>query len=129
MQNNEQIMNIRIGNLFKRRREKLGLSLKDLSVSVSLTPTQISRIENAQLKKPAFIDLMLLANFYHLPIEEIIKYARAEKKEKELEEQSEAAKLLVLVKTIVERGTEDQHRYVKTLLAALLNHFHQDWES
>lgn len=71
----EQIVSIRLGRLFLKRREELGLSLRQLEAATTINLTQINRIENGQLKKPAFIDILKLASFYKIPLNDLVEQA------------------------------------------------------
>jgi transcriptional regulator with XRE-family HTH domain len=65
---------INIGRVFKRRRDELGLSLRQVEQATGISISQVNRIENGALNKPSFVDVLKLVEFYRIPITMITSY-------------------------------------------------------
>ncbi|WP_068794300.1 helix-turn-helix domain-containing protein [Brevibacillus laterosporus] len=68
-----------LGELIKRKREDLGISLSEVSRKTGISKGGISKIENGETKGPELSTLKPIADVLEIPYEEIIEYCiRAE---------------------------------------------------
>ena len=70
---NESLINtIELGRAIKRRREELGLSLRDVADVTSVSASTLSRIENGT-GKPDADNIARLTNWLDMPVDRVMK--------------------------------------------------------
>lgn len=70
---NESLINtIELGRAIKRRREELGLSLRDVADITSVSASTLSRIENGT-GKPDADNIARLTNWLDMPVDRLMK--------------------------------------------------------
>ncbi len=70
---NESLINtIELGRAIKRRREELGLSLRDVADKTNVSASTLSRIENGT-GKPDADNIARLTNWLDMPVDRVMK--------------------------------------------------------
>ncbi len=77
--NNESLIStIELGRAIKRRREELGLSLRDVADKTAVSASTLSRIENGT-GKPDADNIARLTSWLDMPIDRVMKKQRNDK--------------------------------------------------
>ena len=64
----------KLGEIIKRTRNKLNLTLSDLSRISDISEIELWLLENGKIKKPKCIFLLRLSNILNLDYNELLKY-------------------------------------------------------
>ncbi len=73
---NKKLVDIKeLGKILKRRREELGLSLRDLSIETGISASTLSRIENG-VGKPDADNIARLADWLKMPLDRILRKSK-----------------------------------------------------
>jgi transcriptional regulator with XRE-family HTH domain len=75
---NNLINTIELGRAIKRRREELGLSLRDVADKTDVSASTLSRIENGT-GKPDADNIARLTNWLDMPVDRVMKTQNAQK--------------------------------------------------
>ncbi|HSI89086.1 MAG TPA: helix-turn-helix transcriptional regulator [Pyrinomonadaceae bacterium] len=74
LKNDNYINTVELGRAIKRRREELGLSLRDVADKTNVSASTLSRIENGT-GKPDADNIARLTNWLEMPIDRVMKKA------------------------------------------------------
>ena len=67
---------VKLGKLFRKCREELGMSIREVSTKAELAPSYLCKLETGDTFKSIGIEnLLRLAKFYKLPMETLLKEA------------------------------------------------------
>ncbi len=77
--NDRLISTMELGRVIKRRREELGLSLRDVADKTSVSASTLSRIENGT-GKPDADNIARLTNWLDMPIDRVMKVKKSDNK-------------------------------------------------
>ena len=72
LKNDNFINTVELGRAIKRRREELGLSLRDVADKTNVSASTLSRIENGT-GKPDADNIARLTNWLEMPIDRVMK--------------------------------------------------------
>ena len=77
--NDRLISTMELGRAIKRRREELGLSLRDVADKTNVSASTLSRIENGT-GKPDADNIARLTNWLDMPIDRVMKVKKSDNK-------------------------------------------------
>jgi transcriptional regulator with XRE-family HTH domain len=103
-----------LASLLRRERLRLGMTLEELARVTGLNSTQLSRLELAQIGKPALSDTLKLLSFFHIDPKVLLGEAQ--------EEPSLYRDALSHLDAIREVADEEEMSYVNHLLAMYRNY-------
>lgn len=105
----------------RRARDVSGLSLNQVSQATGMVPQQIHRIETNTTANPSFRDVARLANFYHIPLDQLANQALApEGRGEEIPDRPRWASIQSMIDLLKVRGSERDLEHIYTYLRIYL---------
>ena len=116
----EKVLARQIGMLFKRYREdEMGVSIRTVADASGIHASTLYRIENGDLTKPAFEDIVRLAEYYRIPITEITRLVSGTGKP-HFKPLPRAATVRSLVDALLQEASEQELMHVIVFLQSYI---------